>query len=91
MPSGDTLKTVSAELEDKLGFSQCAGVKHIPIASQEEFPADYYNCRGWHSILMQIMLAISLMFILGGQEEYMMRGFSSIQACIDEVKVVTLS
>ena len=41
-----------------------------------------YLCKEW-----LIMLAISRMFILGGQEEYMMRRFSSIQACIDKVKV----
>ena len=47
------------EFDEKLGFPQCAGVvdgTHIPIASPEECPADYFNRKGWHSILMQGMV-----------------------------------
>ena len=29
---------------------------HIPIMLLEDFPADYYNHKGWHSILMQGMM-----------------------------------
>ena len=40
----------------KFGFPQCAGVvdgTHVPIVSPVGFPADYYNCKGFYSILMQ--------------------------------------
>ena len=26
---------------------------HIPIVSPDEYPADYFNCKGWHSVLLQ--------------------------------------
>ena len=26
---------------------------HVPIISPEEYPADYFNRKGWHSIVMQ--------------------------------------
>ena len=59
IPTGDRLKTVVNKFDEKLGFPQCAGVvdgTHIPIVSQEECPAFYFNRNGWHSILMQGMV-----------------------------------
>ena len=55
-PSDDGLKAVVDEFRHKWGFPQCAGVvdgTHIPIVSPEEYPADYFNRKGWHSIVMQ--------------------------------------
>ena len=55
IPSGASLKEVMAGFED-LGFPHCAGAvdgTHIPIISPRECPADYYNRKGWHSIIMQ--------------------------------------
>ena len=59
VPTGDGLKAVVEGFRDKLGFPQCAGVidgTHIPIVSPVECPADYYNRKGWHSIIMQGMV-----------------------------------
>ena len=56
MPSGDNLKDAVEGFEHKWGFPQCVGAvdgTHIPIVSPEECPADYYNRKGWHSVLMQ--------------------------------------
>ncbi len=56
IPTGDGLKAVIEGFKDKLGFPQCVGVvdgTHIPIVSPVECPADYYNRKGWHSIIMQ--------------------------------------
>ena len=42
--------------EHKWGFPQCAGAvdgTHIPIVSPKECPADYFNRKGWHSVIMQ--------------------------------------
>ena len=29
------------------------GMTHIPIMAPHQFPGDYFNRKGWHSILMQ--------------------------------------
>ena len=42
-----------------MGVPQCAGAvdgTHIPIMSPHDFPADYFNRKGWHSIHMQGMV-----------------------------------
>ena len=65
-------KAVVEGFMDKLGFPQCADVidgTHIPIVSPVECPADYYNRKGWHSIIMQGMVNHVGHFTLGGQEE----------------------
>ena len=56
MPTGDNLKAVIDGFEHKWMFPQCVGAvdgTHIPIVSPRECPADYYNRKGWHSIILQ--------------------------------------
>ena len=56
IPSGESLKEVIHGFKHKWGFPQCGGVvdgTHIPIMAPHQFPADYFNRKGWHSILMQ--------------------------------------
>ena len=41
---------------EKYRFPQCFGVvdgSHIPIVSPQYYPADYYNRKGWHSVILQ--------------------------------------
>ena len=57
VPAEDVLtcKKIIEGFKDGLGFPQCAGVVdgiHIPIVSLEECPADYYNRKGFSSIVM---------------------------------------
>ncbi|XP_003389956.1 PREDICTED: protein ANTAGONIST OF LIKE HETEROCHROMATIN PROTEIN 1-like [Amphimedon queenslandica] len=55
-PSGENLKNIISGFKHKFGFPQCVGAvdgTHIPIISPEDYPADYYNRKGWHSVLMQ--------------------------------------
>lgn len=55
-PDGNVLKRVIHGFKNDHGFPQCAGAvdgTHIPILSPHECPADYYNRKGWHSIIMQ--------------------------------------
>ena len=59
VPQGSTLKEVVRGFERDHDFPQCAGAvdgTHIPIVSPQECPADYYNRKGWHSIIMQGMV-----------------------------------
>ncbi len=56
IPYGEELRNVIDGFSNSFGFPQCAGAvdgTHIPIISPVEFPADYYNRKGFHSILMQ--------------------------------------
>ncbi|XP_063775475.1 putative nuclease HARBI1 [Pseudophryne corroboree] len=41
------------------GYPQCAGAidgTHIPIIAPRDNPADYYNRKGWHSIVLQAVV-----------------------------------
>ena len=54
--NSDRLKEVVDGFKRKFGFPQCAGVvdgTHTPIVSPVEYPTDYYNHKGFHSIIMQ--------------------------------------
>ena len=56
IPTGSALQEVVQGFKRNHGFPQCAGVvdgTHTPIVSPHECPADYYNRKGWHSIILQ--------------------------------------
>ena len=56
LPRGAAFQDVLRGFKTDLGFPQCAGAvdgSHIPIVSPQECPADYYNRKGWHSIILQ--------------------------------------
>ena len=56
LPKGTALKSVVDGFMSDHGFPQCGGAvdgTHIPIVSPNECPADYYNRKGFHSVLMQ--------------------------------------
>ncbi len=55
-PSGSYLEEVVNGFKNQFGFPQCVGAidgSHIPIVSPHECPANYYNRKGWHSIVLQ--------------------------------------
>jgi len=56
MPQGNSLKAVIDGFCKDHGFPQCVGAidgTHIPIVSTDQCSADYYNRKGWHSIILQ--------------------------------------
>ena len=56
IPSGDRLKEVVDGFETFWGFPQAVGAidgSHIPIIRPEESGSDYYNRKGYYSILVQ--------------------------------------
>ena len=55
-PTGSLLTEVVEGFKNELGFPQCVGAvdgTHIPIMSPHDCPADYYNRKGWHSVILQ--------------------------------------
>ena len=58
-PSGDRLRDVVANFETCWGFPQAAGAidgSHIPIIHPMESASDYYNRKGYYSIIMQAVV-----------------------------------
>jgi hypothetical protein len=56
LPEGDALREVVRGFQIRCGFPQCAGAidgSHIPIIAPEENHVDYFNRKGWHSVLLQ--------------------------------------
>ena len=54
--TGTALREIVDGFKSNLGFPQCVGAvdgSHIPTISPQECPADYYNRKGWHSIILQ--------------------------------------
>ena len=55
-PKGDDLKEVITGFRQKWGFVQCAGAidgTHIPVRAPAMSHTDYYNRKGWYSIIVQ--------------------------------------
>ena len=47
--ASNAIKDIVNEFETKCGFSQCIG----PILAPQECAKDYYNRKGFHSVIMQ--------------------------------------
>ena len=59
IPAGDRLRSIRDGFQNKWGFPQCIGAidgTHIPIIAPKEHPLDYYNRKGYHSVLMQALV-----------------------------------
>ena len=55
IPAGDKLKEIVDGFESCLGFPQVAGAiddTHIPIIHPDESASDYYNRKGYYSVIM---------------------------------------
>ncbi|XP_033107921.1 protein ANTAGONIST OF LIKE HETEROCHROMATIN PROTEIN 1-like [Anneissia japonica] len=55
-PEGDRLTETVNGFRQLYGFPQCVGAidgSHIPIIAPPDHPNDYYNRKGWHSIVLQ--------------------------------------
>ncbi len=66
MPVGNELHRVIEQFKTKWGFPQCVGAidgSHIPVKAPVEFHADYYNRKGWYSIILQGLVDSSYKFI----------------------------
>ena len=64
-PSGHELQEAVEKFESKWGFPQCAGAidgSHIPIAAPELNHTDYYNRKGWYSMIVQAIVDADYLF-----------------------------
>ena len=55
-PQGERLRGIVDGLKMKWGVPQCIGAidgTHVPIAAPEENHTDYYNRKGWYSMILQ--------------------------------------
>ena len=59
IPRGDSLNEIVKGFEEYWGFPQAAGAidgSHIPIIKPKESAADYYNRKGYYSIIVQALV-----------------------------------
>ena len=65
-PSGEEeLKTAADGFKSKLGMVQCVGSidrYHIPIAPPALNHTDYYNRKGWYSVVLQAVVDSNYLF-----------------------------
>ncbi|XP_074527630.1 uncharacterized protein LOC141791248 [Halichoeres trimaculatus] len=55
-PDRVKLKEMATYIENRWGLPQCIGAidgSHIPIIAPQEYHCDYFNRKGWHSIILQ--------------------------------------
>ena len=58
-PRGEQLQETIELFENMWDYPQCAGAidgSHIPIIAPEEFHTDYFNRKGWHSVILQAVV-----------------------------------
>ena len=59
IPAGEHLKRIINGFLTKWDFPQCVGAidgSHIPIIAPKEHPLDYFNRKGYHSVLLQALI-----------------------------------
>lgn len=58
-PTGEELQRVVDGFENRWGYPQCAGAIdgcHIPISAPLLNHTDYYNRKGWYSMVVQAVV-----------------------------------
>ncbi|XP_047221207.1 protein ANTAGONIST OF LIKE HETEROCHROMATIN PROTEIN 1 isoform X1 [Girardinichthys multiradiatus] len=58
-PDSQKLVEMAAVFKNRWGAPQCVGAidcSHIPIIAPTEYPRDYFNRKGWHSIILQAVV-----------------------------------
>ncbi|XP_067234036.1 uncharacterized protein [Chanodichthys erythropterus] len=59
LPESEELQTILLGFKNRWGFPQCAGAidgSHIPIIAPPENHSDYFNRKGWHSVILQAVV-----------------------------------
>ena len=64
-PVGDKLKETAQGFHDRWGIPQCAGSingSHIPVRPPSLNHTDYYNRKGWYSVVVQAVVDHNYLF-----------------------------
>ncbi len=59
LPNREKLKEMAMYFERRWGLPQCVGAidgSHIPILGPEQYHTEYFNRKGWHSIVLQAVV-----------------------------------
>ncbi len=59
LPQLEELQNVIRGFKTRWGFPQCAGAidgSHIPVIAPSEDHTDYFNRKGWHSVILQAVV-----------------------------------
>ncbi|XP_071962759.1 uncharacterized protein [Antedon mediterranea] len=65
-PKGDEVQRMLQIFEHKFGFPMCGGAidgSHIPIIAPKKYHTDYYNRKGWYSVVLQGLVDHEYKFI----------------------------
>ena len=66
-PTGEALRDIVTGFEDRWGFPQFGGAVdgcHIPIIGPAEHHTDFYNRKGWYSVVMQGVVDFKYRFLV---------------------------
>uniref|UniRef100_A0A3Q3A0V1 DDE Tnp4 domain-containing protein n=1 Tax=Kryptolebias marmoratus TaxID=37003 RepID=A0A3Q3A0V1_KRYMA len=58
-PDEDHFREIAMYIENRWGLPQCVGAIdgcHIPIIAPQHYHTDYFNRKGWHSIILQAVV-----------------------------------
>lgn len=64
-PDADKFVELATFFQNRWRVPQCVGTidgSHIPVIAPEEYPRDYYNRKGWHSIVLQAVVDGKVLF-----------------------------
>ncbi|XP_054591109.2 uncharacterized protein [Nothobranchius furzeri] len=59
LPDEGKFREIASYFESRWGLSQCVGAidgSHIPIIAPRNFHTDYFNRKGWHSLILQAVV-----------------------------------
>ena len=86
VPTGPQLRKITDGFYTKWGFPHCIGAidgSHIPIIAPKENPPDYYNRKGYHSVLLQALIDHEYRFL----DVYV--GFYTL--CMNDINLLSFS
>ena len=66
IPQNECLQEIVDGFKDRWGFPQTVGAKdgtHIPIIQPQQVASDYYNRKGYYSVIMQAMVDFRGLFM----------------------------